>query len=461
MPHGGGGHGGHFGGGGHHFGGGGHRHHFGGGGHHFGGGGGGHHHYSHYSYRYRSGYSSYIQRGSGGNGAVVLTCCCVLAAAIVLLVVPVTVTYKKNSTIISSTLSPSDARIVSVSSELCQGAKLNSPSSLTTGVTASLYLLQTKPRLAKDNFTLTYTKPKLALANSYEYLSFYLYPGTTYSLRACLGSGSSAVTYLVIKGTSTFNQWIDSGSSYLAYSNSALYLSALTSPCGVTNSSATLTFNSEDDYYFIFDNTNSASASVTYTVAFDRYEYVPSSGVIVDNCSTTLSATSCSLSFAYSSGHAVLVQTSSSPIGDVGANVDISVTCEARTWVYAAIEVSMFIAVTLCAIPILVWLYLAVMSGKAAVNAASVPVVPSAQSYPRAPATGPYPQAPTTQPYPQGPPQVWTPPQDPMAERLAAETASFPPTSPPMNELYPPAYSTAGLPPTRTVADPFDQPPPY
>ena len=191
---------------------------------------------------------------------------------------------KKQHDHIVYTFSPSDTRIISVSSQLCQGAKLNSLSSLTTGV---IYLLQTKPRLAKDNFTLTYTKANLALSNSYEYLSFYLYPGTTYSLSACLGSGSSAVTYLVIKGTSTFNQWVDSGSSNLAYSNSARLLTALTSQCGVMDSLDKLTFNSEDDYYFIFDNINSASASVTYTVSFDRYEYVPSSGVIVDNCSTT------------------------------------------------------------------------------------------------------------------------------------------------------------------------------
>eukprot|EP00731_Ephydatia_muelleri_P028608 Em0020g252a len=233
------------------------------------------------------------------------------------------------------TFSPSDTRIISVSSQLCQGAKLNSLSSLTTGV---IYLLQTKPRLAKDNFTLTYTKANLALSNSYEYLSFYLYPGTTYSLSACLGSGSSAVTYLVIKGTSTFNQWVDSGSSNLAYSDSALYLSALTSPCGFTNLSATLPFNSEDDYYFIFDNINSASASVTYTVSFDRYD----------------------------SGYTVLVQTSSSPISDAGANVDISVTCDARVWVYAVIEVSMLIAVALCAILILALLYFAVKRNNSA-----------------------------------------------------------------------------------------------
>ena len=72
-------------------------HHFGGGGHHFRVRGGGHQCYSHYSYSYRSGYSSYIQRGSGGDGAAPCTCCCVLAAAIFLLVAPVTVTYKKTA----------------------------------------------------------------------------------------------------------------------------------------------------------------------------------------------------------------------------------------------------------------------------------------------------------------------------------------------------------------------------
>ena len=347
MPHGGGGHGG----GGHHSGGGGHHS----GGHHSRARG--HHSGGHYGGRRNGSYNGDSNPGCVAFFAAPWIIIFVIAAVITLLVVPVTVTYKKNSTIISSTFSPSDTRISSVSSELCQGAKLNTPTSLTTGVTASLYLLQTKPRLAKDNFTLTYTKLNLALSNSYEYLSFYIYPGTNYNLSACLGSGSSAVTYLVIKGTSTFNQWVDSGSSYLAYSNSALYLSALTSPCGVTNSSATHTFNSEDDYYFIFDNINSAAASVTYTVSlFDRYEYVPSSGVIVDNCSTTLSATSCSLSFAYNSGYTILVQTSSSPFSDAGANVNISVTCDTRVWVYAVIEVSMF-AVSLCAIPILALLY--------------------------------------------------------------------------------------------------------
>eukprot|EP00731_Ephydatia_muelleri_P028609 Em0020g253a len=344
MPRGGGGHGG----GGHHSGGGGHHS----GGHHSRG----HHSGGHYRGRRNGSYNDDCDPGCVACFAAPWIIIFVIAAVITLLVVPVTVTYKKNSTIISSTFSPSDTRILSVSSELCQGAKLNTPTSLTTGVTASLYLLQTKPRLAKDNFTLTYTKPNLALSNSYEYLSFYIYPGTNYSLSACLGSGSSAVTYLVIKGTSTFNQWVDSGSSNLAYSNSARLLTALTSQCGVMDSLDKLTFNSEDDYYFIFDNINSAAASVTYTVAFDRYEYVPSSEVIVDNCSTTLSATSCSLSFAYNSGYTLFVQTSSSPFSDAGANVNISVTCDARVWVYAVIEVSMF-AVSLCAIPILALLY--------------------------------------------------------------------------------------------------------
>ena len=429
--------------------------------------------------------------------------------------VPVTVTYQRNGTTFSSTLSPADTRIVIVSSELCQGAKLNSLSSQTTGVTASLYLLQNKPTLIKDNFTLTYTE-SLVLTNSYQYLSFHLYSGTKYSLIACLSAGSSSVTYLVIKGTSTFNQWVDSGSSYLAYSNSVLYLSATTSKCGTANSLATLTFYSEDDYYFVFDNINTATAFVTYTVAFDRYEYLPSSGIIVDSCSTALSATSCSLSFAYSSGYTVLVQTSSSPSGDAAANVDISVTCDARAWVYAVIEISMAIAVVLLAIPVLFGLFHYVNRN----NAVSVPVVPSTQPgqpYPQAPTTQPYdPQVPTTvpyqqapmgQPYPQTPmsqpyqqapmgqpyqqapmgqpfqqapmgqPYPQTPmgqpfqqapmgqpfqqgppvPQCPMEEKLAAEMARFPPTAPPIGAPYP----TAGSPPNGYGADRFDQPPPY
>lgn len=128
-----------------------------------------------------------------------------------LLVFPVMVTYRNNSgTIYSSTFLPGrHSALYPSPASYVRGATLNSLSSLTTGVTASFYLFQNKPALTKDNFTLSLTHTESLVSvhvGSYKYLNFHLYPGTKYSLRACLSAGSSSITYLVIKGTSAFNE---------------------------------------------------------------------------------------------------------------------------------------------------------------------------------------------------------------------------------------------------------------
>ena len=212
MPHGGG-----HGGGGH--GGGGH----GGGGH----GGGGH----------GSSSTSDGDGSSSGNGTA---CCLVLGIVLTLLIVPVTVSYKKNCSSSSLVLSPGDTRIVSRSSTLCQalGATLSgviSDSSMTamtainsfvsnSSYTSSMYFLSNTPALSVNNSFVISSSPMpvAVLAGDYTYWSFHLYPGSKYSLTACLSSGYS-VTYYVIKGTSNYNSWVKTPSIQNAYMEILFY----------------------------------------------------------------------------------------------------------------------------------------------------------------------------------------------------------------------------------------------
>ena len=134
----------------------------------------------------------------------------------------------------------------------------------------------------------------------------------------------------MVKGTSNYNNWVKTPSSQSAYGKFVLYV---LNSCSDYNMTASLTFTSEDDYYFIFYNSNPTSANVQVAFSFYRTEYSPQTGGIISNCTAT-SLSSCSLDIPYNSDYKILLVTSSPSDGDWGANVDITSSCAARAWVY-------------------------------------------------------------------------------------------------------------------------------
>eukprot|EP00731_Ephydatia_muelleri_P029055 Em0020g699a len=296
-------------------------------------------------------YGRHHHRYRGGNRRKGGLLFFLIAAALVILIVPATVTYQDHGSPLYRVLSPGDTRIVSHFSSVCQGVTLSSSS---PSVNSTLYFLSKAPILgAMNTFVLSSRQTALA-SGSYQYWSFRLYPGSQYSLAACLNFGHS-VEYYVIKGTSNFNNWVKYPADSRAIRNSILYLNNL---CDTFNVTGSLTFTVEDVYYFIFYNLNSVgfSASVQVTFSFDRTEYLPGSGSIVSNCTAT-AFSSCSLNIPYNSDYTMLLQTSPPSDGDWGANVGITTSCVERGWVYAVIEISMIALVAVGAILVVAFFY--------------------------------------------------------------------------------------------------------
>ena len=255
----------------------------------------------------------------------------VVAIVVSVIVAAVAARYD-NNTVSPSYLSPGDTRLVSPSSTLCESTTLNNPAST---VSANVYLLQNKPTLsARNNFTVT---SQFSVGyEEYQYWSFYLYPGSIYTLSSCLVSG--AIKYYIIKGKSSFDSWVSSPSSNYNY----LYSNA----CGGTNRTGGQTFNYEDNYYFIFYSDFSYTPTVKMTLTFNRVEYMPQSGGVVESCTAPPTST-CSLTIPYNSDYWVLVETSPPSDGQWDANVNAGTSCNARAWVYVVIVLAPLIGIIL------------------------------------------------------------------------------------------------------------------
>ena len=262
------------------------------------------------------------------------------AIAILIILVVAVVAARYNNFVSASYLSPGDTRLLDPSSTLCESTTLNNP---TSTVSATVYLLQKKPELsATNNFTVTSQFP--VGYRDHQYWSFYLYPGSTYTLSSCLVSGS--IKFYVIKGKSSYDNWVSS-----PYSSNYNYL-LYSSQCGGLNTTKFQQFNSEDEYYFVFYNDVFPMPNVKMTLTFNRVEYMPLSGGVVDSC-TAPPTTSCTLTIPYNSDYWVLLETGPPSDGQWDANVDAGTSCNARAWVYVVIVfapllgISVIVAVTI------------------------------------------------------------------------------------------------------------------
>ena len=248
----------------------------------------------------------------------------ILIVILIIVIAAVVATRHEERVLASETyLSPGDTRLVTPSTTLCQGTTLNNPSST---VSATIFLLHSKPLLGElNNFTVS--KQFKISSQDYQFWSFYLYPGSTYTLSSCLESGS--VYYYVIKGRSNLNSWLGD-----LYSSKLSFLHYSDQCNSVTNRTASQTFTSEDEYYFVFYNNYHLTSSIRMTLTFNRVGYLPRTGGVLDFC-TAPPSSSCSLAIPYASDVTCLVETSPPSDGRWDANdVNVRATCDPRVWVY-------------------------------------------------------------------------------------------------------------------------------
>ena len=104
---------------------------------------------------------------------------------------------------------PTDTRIVPVSNSFCQNLELNTDDTSDSGYTATLYMLNAPPMLTGKE-TFSFSETPYIISDYYKYYYFYMYPGSSFDVSACIGilaSGSS--TFILIKGNHRFSRWLD------------------------------------------------------------------------------------------------------------------------------------------------------------------------------------------------------------------------------------------------------------
>lgn len=268
----------------------------------------------------------------------------VIVLLIIIVCAVVSTRYEGDVYISATHLSPGDTRLVSPSSVLCESTTLNNPAST---VSATVFLLHRKPLLSsRYNFTIS-DNVRIAY-EGYQYWSFYMYPGSSYTLSSCLTSGS--VGHYVIKGKRNFDSWVN---SFFTSESNALHYN---DPCSGANRTTEKIFTSEDQYYFVFYNTFYTASNIHITLAINIAGYLPHSGGVMDSC-TAPPTSSCTLAIPYDSDFTLLVETSPPSDGRWEANVNVGTTCNPRVWVYVLSVLMPLLGVAAIATVIIITVY--------------------------------------------------------------------------------------------------------
>ena len=220
---------------------------------------------------------------------------------------------------------PGETRIGCHSSVFCSGVTLENPSRTSS---ASVYLLRNEPQLVPSRYNFTITESLVLKSGYYQFWNFYMYPGSNYTFSSCLTSGS--VEYYLFKGLANFKNWHYNDGYAL---DSVLYSSV----CGRSpNKTLSRPFTAEDEYYFVLYNPYRADAKIQVTMTFNRTEYLPQSGGVVNSCTASPSS-KCNMAIPYSTDYTILVEAGPPGDGDWGTNVELDTDCNPRVWVYVLI----------------------------------------------------------------------------------------------------------------------------
>lgn len=292
----------------------------GGGGFSGGGWGGGGYYHTHHHYHGRGGRH---RRKSTPMEKLTYT---LLLGLLIILVIMITlmIHYTKNVNKGGNTYySPGDSRLIELNTLFCKKITLTETSTLTD---AELYLLTADEiPLITDRNNFTIQSDFSIQSNNYQYWQYHLYPNSNVTISACVFSGSSATLY-VIKGTSNFNDWTETGSSSNTYQN--VFVSQLCS----TNDNANLilTITSDDEWYFAFANLGSGTTQISAELDLERFQYTTSTlGNVSSRCSATASD-DCSLDVKFRSSRKYALIVTSIPeanVVDWSENVDVDWNC--------------------------------------------------------------------------------------------------------------------------------------
>lgn len=167
----------------------------------------------------------------------------------------------------TETYTLTDNRIIAYKGDFCQDLRATSKEQpINQEASANLYFFKSRPPLTdRESFNISETAQ---LNNNFNYhnWNFYLNAGSNTTLKVCYQSDNTYrdVKYLLIKGTTKFNKWVDD-----TRDSHAIYSSRLTETCRLVSHQLT----TDDMYYFVFYLSSQRKTSTDVYFQFDRTLY--------------------------------------------------------------------------------------------------------------------------------------------------------------------------------------------
>jgi preprotein translocase subunit SecG len=263
-----------------------------------------------------------------------------------------------------------DTRIIPVNNALCQGLKL-SVNQAQDGYRATLSLLDSRPPLNRSQ-TFDISDVKSLGYNDYEFYYYYMYPGSNFTVSACIDNGHSTyATFNMIKGDKKFRQWIEE-----PFRSNSFQINTQCS--SGRNNSHYYRVTAEDYYYLIFDAEYRPGTVLSVHMDFYRTLYQVDHNVSAnDSCSveTGDQGASCTISIPLSGKTAFLEVAPVSNTFDWAEGIDLDTKCVPREWMYVMIALSILVGVAAILVALLVCIVIMLRSRKSkpASTVASVP----------------------------------------------------------------------------------------
>ena len=246
----------------------------------------------------------------------------------------------------TETYTLTDNRIIEYKGDFCQDLRATSTlDPINQEASASLYFFKSRPPLTdRESFNVSESAQLNSYLN-YHNWNFYLNAGSNTAFRVCYKPDTTYrdVKYLLIKGTTNFNTWLnDTKDSH------AVYFSNLTELC------QTFPYQVEKDdmYYFVFYLSSHHTTELDVEFHFDRTLYNILQDLVVSNCSFPLDGhSSCAISAPISSGYTALLSLNASPPIDYSNDGgEIHISCQPRAWMYIVIVFAVAAAFSFCVI---------------------------------------------------------------------------------------------------------------
>lgn len=202
---------------------------------------------------------------------------------------------------------------------------------------STLYLLSEQPTLSeKTNIVFQDT-----ITDKKGERNFHFYSDTVISFKACIDNITNATFYL-IQGNSNYKEW-DKRSP----SSSVLRAVSLETPCNQGEHTFSFTVTEEDQYYFVFTNSEHVTSAVSVHYDIQRSVYAVDQRTVKTSCNFT--STPCSLSMPLMPTAPVLL-VYGSPVdwGSDWENKVININCSIRIWIYVVLCIGGILVILAC-----------------------------------------------------------------------------------------------------------------